>query len=85
MVDEALLGAIRFYAASLYPVFENLGEVAAKEIAMAAEEANLKYPCWMRNEKGKFPEFELPHLGKKSSVYCIAAMSAYLVWTVLKA
>ena len=84
-MDEALLGSIRFYSASLYPLFDNLGEVAAKEIAMAAEEANSRYPCWMRNAKGEFPEFELPHLGKKSSVFCIAAMSAYLAWTVLKA
>ena len=79
--NAALHGAISFYAASCYPTFERLGFDAAKEAADAAGEANSQYPCWQRDKKGQFPEFDLPHFGKRSSVFCIAVLCAFLVWT----
>ena len=79
-MDPAMVGAILFNSADCFAVFAKLTPEQAKEAAEFASEQSQRYPLWQRNAKGKFPEFDVPHFGKRSSVYLIALMSAYLIW-----
>jgi len=70
-----------WYAVDCYNHFDRLGFAATKEIGESASEFNQENPLLLRNKKGEFDQFELAHLGKRSGPYCVAAMSAVLVWT----
>lgn len=83
--DPALPGAITFYSAACYPIFDQIGEDKAREAADFCSQKSQEYPLWMRDKKGKFPEYDVPHFDKRSSVFCIAIMSAYLIWRQRKA
>ena len=80
-IDAAATGATMFYAVACYERFNALTYEQCKEAADAAGNASLGYPLYSRDKNGKFPEFDIPHFGKKSSVFCAALMSAFLVWT----
>jgi len=79
-MDESLAGAVRFYSASCYSVFNQLTIKQGQEAAEAAGEAAEHAPLWMPNKKGEFDQYEIPHFGKRSSVYVMAIMSAWIVW-----
>ena len=79
-IDPAMIGSIIFNSVACYGVFDRLGFEKAKEAADACAEHSLRYPLWMRNEKGVFPTFDIPHFGPRSSVFCIAIQTAFLVW-----
>ena len=82
----ALEGAITFYSPSLYAAFEREGEEAARALAQATDEASMRQPLWMTDPRtGELPQVDLPFLGERSGVYCIAVIAAYLVWTQQKA
>ena len=83
--DPQMLGAIMYYSAACYPIFDQIGDDKAKEAANFCSQKSQEYPLWMRNKKGKFPEYDVPHFGKRSSVFCIAVMSAYMIWQQRKA
>src|SRR5579859_1967358 len=78
--DPALQMAVFWYVQDVYGHLGRLTETEMRQVADAAGEAICGYPCWMRDEHGQFPEFDLPHIGKKSSVYVIAVAVAILVW-----
>lgn len=78
--NPALTGAIMFYSASCFSVFNRLTFEQCQEAAEAAGEAAQHDPLWMRNKKGEFDQYDIPHFGKRSSVYVMAIMSAWLVW-----
>ena len=83
--DPAMIGAVMFNAASCYEVFARLTPEQAKEAADFASEQSQRYPLWQRDAEGQFPTFEVPHFGKRSSVYLMALLSAYLVWAQKRA
>jgi hypothetical protein len=78
--DPALQMAVFWYVQSVCDQLQRLSPGQARELAEAAGDACCSYPCWLRDEAGNFPEFELPHIGRRSSVYVIAVMVAYIVW-----
>ncbi len=78
--DPALQMAVFWYVQDVYGRLGRLTDTEMRRVADAAGDAICTYPCWMRDEHGQFPEFDLPHLGKKSSVYVIAVAVAILVW-----
>jgi len=80
MIDPAVHGAVMFYAADIYGHFNGLTYQQCREASEAANNASIRYPLFSRDKKGRFPEFDIPHFGKRSSVYCGAIMSAWLVW-----
>lgn len=80
--DSAGWQAVLFwYSQAFYGVINTLGFDKAKEIVDAGSAVTLEYPLWMPEKDGKFKEFELPYIGRKSGPYIIAAQSAFLVWT----
>jgi tryptophan-rich sensory protein len=79
-LEPALLISIQFYAASLYPKFEGLGFEKSKEAANACSQWSLEEPLWMIPNKKR----EIVHLGKVTSIYALAVISAFLVWTQKK-
>ena len=80
-IDAAAYMAVMYYSMACYPVFARIGTEAAKEAADFCSERAMEWPLFERNKKGEFPQYDVPHFGKKSSVYCAAIMSAFLVWT----
>jgi len=80
VTDNHLHMAIMFDAAACYEVFDRIGDVAAAEAAQAANEHNLQFPCWMPGTNGRFREFDIPHFGRRSSVFVLAIIAGYLVW-----
>lgn len=78
--DAALTGAITFYSVGCYERFMELTGDQAQEAMDFAQEQSMVYPLWQRNEKGEFPQYDVPHFGIRSSVWLMALMSAWLVW-----
>jgi len=78
--NPALTAAIMFYSASCFSVFNHLTFKQCQKAAEAAGEASQRSPLWMRNAKGEFDQYDIPYFGKRSSVYVMAIMSAWLVW-----
>ncbi len=74
-----------WYSQSCYPIFETIDEAAARASADFCSAWAMEYPLWMRDEHGKFPTRDIPGFGVKSSVFAIAVVSSYLVWTQKKA
>jgi hypothetical protein len=84
--DPAMHGAIMFFSVSCYRQFATLTPAQCQEAADFASEQAQRYPLWMRDGKtGEFPQVDVPHFGTRSSVYLMAIMSAYLVWSQKKA
>ncbi len=80
-IDPAMVGAILFDSAHCYSVLATLTPEQAKEAADFASEQSLRCPLWERDAKThQFPIYDVPYFGKRSSIYLIALMSAYLVW-----
>lgn len=79
-IDPMMVGAVMFNSADCYGRFAALTPEHALEAADFASEQSQRYPLWQRDARGEFPTYEVPHFGKRSSVYLIALMSAYLVW-----
>jgi hypothetical protein len=75
-----MVGAVMFSSVGCYRRFATLTPAQAQEAADFASARSQEYPLWQRDAKGEFPTYEVPHFGKRSSVYLIALMSAYLVW-----
>lgn len=85
-VDPAMTGAILFNSADCYGRFAKLTPKQAREAADFASEQSQRYPLWQRDAKTRqFPTYDVPHFGKRSSVYLMALMSAYLVWVQKRA
>lgn len=78
--DPAAHGAVLFYATDCYLKFNRLTYEQCAEAVNVAGEASMGYPLFNRDKDGKFPQFDVPHFGKKSSVFCAAIMGAWLVW-----
>jgi len=79
-MDPMMAGAVMFYAADCYGRFATLTPAQAQEAADFASERSGEYPLWQRDKKGRFPTYDVPYFGPRSSIYLIALMSAYLVW-----
>lgn len=79
-IDPAAIGAMIFNSTACYEKFNTLTYEQCKEAADAASEASQRHPLFSREKNGKFAEFDIPHFGKKSSVFCAAVMTAWLVW-----
>lgn len=84
-IDPAIAPMIQFYACSIYPVFEQIGYDQSLEAAQACSEFSLEYPLLMRETKGKnknkFPKRYIPYFGECTGPYCVALLSAFLVWS----
>jgi hypothetical protein len=80
MKDPAVHGCLCFYSAAIYPIFNRLTRAECQTAVDAALDANMREPCLARNKAGQFSEFDIPHFGRKSGPYCVALMSAWLVW-----
>lgn len=78
--DAVLYSAIMFYSVSCFQTFNHLTYEQGQEAALAASEASQRNPLWMRNAKGNFDQYNIPHFGMRSSVYVMAILSAWLVW-----
>lgn len=91
MSDPALLASVTFYSAGIYPRFDQMGFEAAKQAADFCGEWANEYPLWIRHttgflaKKSEFPQREIPGFGERSSIYAMAVMAAFLVWTQRKA
>ena len=83
--DPAMTGALTFFSVSCYERFATLTPAQCQEAADFASARSGEYPLWMRGKKGEFPQYDVPHFGTRSSVYLIALMSAFLVWSQKKA
>lgn len=79
-LSPGLCEVVMLYSVAIYDQLNRLTIGQSKEVVDAALEIGLFNPLLMRNKHGKFDEFELPHLGKKSSVYVVAVQAAYLIW-----
>ncbi len=77
--DPALQGAMTFYSAGMYPIFDQIGAEASREAANFCSQWSQEEPL-CRNKKGDFPERDIPHFGKRSIVYGITMIAAFLVW-----
>lgn len=76
MKDPAVYGMIMFYSMSLYPKFEEIGEVETMRLADEASKISMIEPLL----DGSKNEYLLPHIGKVSTGKAAAVMSAALVW-----
>lgn len=87
MSDPALLTSITFYSAGIYPKFEQMGYAEAQKAANFCSDWSNEYPLWTPQttgffaKKSGFPTREIPGFGERSSVYAMAVMAAFLVWT----
>lgn len=85
MPDDAVLySAIIFYSVSCFQIFNHLTYEQGQEAASAASEASQRNPLYLRNKKGNFDQYDIPHFGKRSSVYVMAILSAWIVWVQKK-
>lgn len=78
--DISLHMAITFYSLSCFQIFNHLTYEQGQEAAEAASEASQRNPLHLRNSKGNFDQYDIPHFGKRSSIYVTAILSAWLVW-----
>jgi hypothetical protein len=79
--DPAMFGAIMAYSTSAYQVFNRLTWEQCQEAVNACSQFSLEYPLHLRDKSGEFPKRDIPHFGERSSINCMAIMSAWLVWT----
>lgn len=84
--NPALHGALMFYSVSCYETFDKVGFERANEAADFCSTWAMEYPLYLRSEAKKgapseFPKRDIPHFGERSSVFAIAVMSAFLVWS----
>jgi hypothetical protein len=77
--DPALHSCLLAYSASIYPHFESIGEACSREAANFCSQWVQETPL-CRDPSGSFPERDIPHLGKRSVIYAVAVMTAFLVW-----
>lgn len=77
--DPALVGAMTFYSAGMYPVFDRIGAEASREAADFCSQWTLEQPL-CRDKKGEFPQRDVPHFGQQSIVYAATMLAAFLVW-----
>jgi hypothetical protein len=84
-VSPAMYGCILFYSASIYLLLETLGEDQQRAAADVCTQASMREPLWTRrSDTGEFPQIEVPGFGRRSGPWCMAYMSAYLIWTQRK-
>ncbi len=62
-------------------MFDRTGEAAAREAVDFCQKWSFEEPLWLPNKKGQFSQKEIPHLGKRSSIFAIAVLAAFLVWS----
>ena len=82
--DPALAGSIMFYSMSCCARFETIGEDKAEAAAHFCAQWSLEYPLWARGKDGAFPKREIPGFESRSSVFAVAVMTSYLVWSIRK-
>lgn len=85
LFESAFYQAAFWNAISIFDVFQAIGPDAARELAEAAGRASDAFPLELTDEKGKFAELDLPHVGRRSGLYCLAVMAAYIVWQIRQA
>lgn len=83
--DPAFEGMAFWYSIDCYDKFEGMGAEKAEEAAKAAGDISLENPLLMRNKKGDFDKFEIPHFGTISGPYCAILMASFLVWSQIRA
>lgn len=83
IVEPAMEMALMWYSCDIFNKFDALGDEKAKIAADFASKWSLEYPLWLREkDKKEFPQRDIPGFGKKSSVYAMAMMAAWLVWAM---
>lgn len=80
-IDPSVEPMIMWYSQSCYSIFDQIGYAASLEAAESASEFNQRKPLLMREKNGKFPETDIPHFGIRSGPFCVALLTAFLVWS----
>lgn len=79
--DPALTGAIMLYAMDVYNHIRDMPWNDVMTLSKAADQVLLEHPL-VRDKNGEFPKFDLPTYNEPQSiVYCLALVSAVLVWS----
>jgi len=78
---SSLYGPIMFFSMDVYSHIQAMSFDEIMAISKVADQALLEHPLEC-DKNGKFPMFDLPTYDEqKSLVYCLAYVSAVLVWT----
>ena len=84
MINPALTMSVSFYSVAFFELFERIGFEKAQQVADAASDISGEHALHCEANQGI--TYTLPYCDKpQSPIQVIAAVSAFLAWTQIKA